>query len=100
MQNRIQANDYQLIVKLIKGIKLAYGKMVLAIVFVFLSLGLKAQDVDSLRAKILQCFNESKFVEVIDYTEQALQLYEQADDKYNMAGCYNTIAGAYMRRGR
>lgn len=49
---------------------------------------------------ILQCFNESRFVEVIDYSEQALRLYEQAGDKYNVAGCYNTIAGAYMRMGQ
>lgn len=75
-------------------------KFFLAIVLFCLSFGLKAQEVDSLRAKILQCFNESRFVEVIDYSEQALQLYEQADDKYNMAGCYNTIAGAYMRLGQ
>ena len=32
--------------------------------------------------------------------KHALQLYEQADDKYNVAGCYNTIAGAYMRMGQ
>ena len=70
------------------------------IILACLALGLKAQDVDSLRAKILQCFNESRFVEVIDYSKQALQLYEQADDKYNVAGCYNTIAGAYMRMGQ
>ena len=81
-------------------VKMACKKVVPAIVLVCLSLGLNAQDVDSLRAKILQCFNESRFVEVIDYTEQALQLYEQAGDKYNVAGCYNTIAGAYMRMGQ
>ena len=75
-------------------------KTILAVVFACLSLGLKAQDVDSLRARILQCFNESRFVEVIDYTRQALALYEQAGDKYNVAGCYNTIAGAYMRMGQ
>ena len=70
------------------------------IILVCLAIGVKAQDADSLRAKILQCFNESRFVEVIDYSKQALQLYEQADDKYNVAGCYNTIAGAYMRMGQ
>ena len=75
-------------------------KIFLAIVVFCLSFGLKAQEVDSLRAKIMQCFNESRFVEVIDYSEQALQFYEQADDKYNMAGCYNTMAGAYMRMGQ
>lgn len=75
-------------------------RVFLAIVLAILAVGLKAQDVDSLRAMILQCFNESRFVEVIDYTEQALVLYEQAGDKYNMAGCYNTIAGAYMRMGQ
>ena len=69
------------------------------IILACLAIGLKAQNADSLRAKILQCFNESRFVEVIDYSKQALQLYEQADDKYNVAGCYNTIAGAYMRMG-
>ncbi|MBR4838187.1 MAG: tetratricopeptide repeat-containing sensor histidine kinase [Bacteroidales bacterium] len=77
-----------------------HKNIVLAIVVLCLSFCLKAQDVDSLRVKILQCFNESRFVEVIDYTKQALQLYEQADDKYNVAGCYNTIAGAYMRLGQ
>ena len=77
-----------------------YKKILIAIVIFCLSLGVKAQEVDSLRAKILKCFNESRFVEVIDYTEQALQLYEQAGDKYNVAGCYNTIAGAYMRIGQ
>lgn len=61
------------------------------IVLACLAIGLNAQDAYSLRAKILQCFNESRFVEVIDYSKQALQLYEQADDKYNVAGCYNTI---------
>ena len=70
------------------------------IILACLAIGLKAQNADSLRAKILQCFNESRFVEVIDYCTQALQLYEQADDKYNVAGCYNTIAGAYMRMGQ
>ncbi|MBQ4398061.1 MAG: tetratricopeptide repeat protein [Bacteroidales bacterium] len=70
------------------------------IILACLAIGLKAQDADSLRAMILQCFNESRFVEVIDYSKQALQLYEQADDKYNVAGCYNTIAGAYMRMGQ
>ena len=29
-----------------------------------------------------------------------MELYEQAGDKYNVAGCYNTIAGAYMRMGQ
>lgn len=77
-----------------------FTKLFISIAFVFLSLSMKAQEVDSLRSKILQCFNESRFVEVIDYTEQALMLYEQAGDKYNMAGCYNTIAGAYMRLGQ
>ena len=70
------------------------------IILACLIIGVKAQDADSLRAKILQCFNESRFVEVIDYSKQALQLYEQAGDKYNVAGCYNTIAGAYMRMGQ
>ena len=82
------------------GGKMIYKKIFISIVIVCLSLGLKAQEVDSLRVKILQCFNESRFVEVIEYSEQALQLYEQADDKYNMSGCYNTIAGAYMRLGQ
>ena len=77
-----------------------YKKILIAIVIFCLSLGVKAQEVDSLRAIILQCFDESRFVEVIKYTEQALQLYEQAGDKYNVAGCYNTIAGAYMRIGQ
>lgn len=77
-----------------------HKNIVLAIVILCFSFCLKAQEADSLRAKILQCFNESRFVEVIDYTKQALQLYEQADDKYNVAGCYNTIAGAYMRLGQ
>ena len=70
------------------------------IILACLAIGVKAQNADSLRAKILQCFNESRFVEVIDYSKQALQLYEQVDDKYNVAGCYNTIAGAYMRMGQ
>lgn len=77
-----------------------HKNIVLAIVILCFSFVLKAQEADSLRAKILQCFNESRFVEVIDYTKQALHLYEQADDKYNVAGCYNTIAGAYMRLGQ
>lgn len=85
---------------LLGGVKMSYKKIFIAIVVFSLSLGVKAQEVDSLRAKILKCFNESRFVEVIDYTEQALQLYEQAGDKYNVAGCYNTIAGAYMRLGQ
>ena len=70
------------------------------IILACLAIGMKAQDADSLRAKILQCFNESRFVEVIDYSKQAMQIYEQANDKYNVAGCYNTIAGAYMRMGQ
>ena len=74
-------------------------RLFFTIILACLAIGLKAQNADSLRAKILQCFNESRFVEVIDYSKQALQLYEQADDKYNVAGCYNTIAGAYMRMG-
>ncbi len=85
---------------LLGRVKMSYKKIFIAIVVFSLSLGVKAQEVDSLRAKILKCFNESRFVEVIDYTEQALQLYEQAGDKYNVAGCYNTIAGAYMRLGQ
>lgn len=85
---------------LLGEVKMSYKKIFIAIVVFSLSLGVKAQEVDSLRAKILKCFNESRFVEVIDYTEQALQLYEQAGDKYNVAGCYNTIAGAYMRMGQ
>jgi len=72
----------------------------LSFVIVCFSLGLKAQDADSLRAKILQCFDESRFVEVIEYTKQALPLYEEAGDLYNVAGCYNTIAGACMRLGQ
>ena len=75
-------------------------RVLFAVVFACLAFGVKAQDADSLRAMILQCFNESRFVEVIDYSEQALRLYEQAGDKYNVAGCYNTIAGAYMRMCR
>ncbi len=100
MQKQIQIINYRLVKMLWDGVKSANGKMVLAIILACLTLGLKAQDVDSLRAKILQCFNESRFVEVIDYSEQALALYEQAGDKYNKAGCYNTIAGAYMRMGQ
>ena len=91
---------FQSIVSLHGEVRITCEKLVLAIVLVCLSHGLEAQDVDSLRTMILQCFNESRFVEVIDYTRQALALYEQADDKYNMAGCYNTIAGAYMRMGQ
>lgn len=72
---------------------------IFAMIFVCLSLCLRAQEADSLRIKILQCFNESRFVEVIDYSRQALAIYESEGDLYNMAGCYNTIAGAYMRLG-
>ena len=100
IRNYIKLIGFQPVPILQSKVRMVCGKLVLAIVLAGLSLGLKAQDVDSLRAKILQCFNESKFVEVIDYTEQALQLYEQAGDKYNVAGCYNTIAGAYMRMGQ
>lgn len=96
MQKSLQTIDNQLITKLLGG-----GKMrILTIIFVCLSMCLRAQDADSLRVKILQCFNESRFVEVIDYSKQALAIYESEDDKYNMAGCYNTIAGAYMRLGQ
>ena len=73
------------------------------IAFVFLTLGLchgGEQNADSLRAKILQCFDESRFVEVVAYTEQALALYEQEGALYNVAGCYNTLGGAYMRLGQ
>lgn len=80
-------------------VNMLYKKIVIAIVALSISFGVRAREVDSLRVKILQCFNESRFVEVIDYTEKALQLYEQDGDKYNVAGCYNTIAGAYMRMG-
>lgn len=72
---------------------------IFAMIFVCLSLCLRAQEADSLRIKILQCFNESRFVEVIDYSRQALAIYESEGNLYNMAGCYNTIAGAYMRLG-
>ncbi len=72
----------------------------MTVIAVLFSLMLKAQDADSLRAKILQCFDESRFVEVIEYTKQALPLYEEAGDLYNVAGCYNTIAGACMRLGQ
>ena len=73
---------------------------IFTLIFVCLSFCLRAQDADSLRVKILECFNESRFVEVIDYSRQALAIYESEGDLYNMAGCYNTIAGAYMRLGQ
>ena len=40
-------------------------RLFFTIILACLAIGLKAQNADSLRAKILQCFNESRFTTTV-----------------------------------
>ena len=44
-----------------------------------------------LKTLIFWHFDRSEMVEVISYSNKALEQYSQKEDLFNMAGCYNTL---------
>jgi len=53
-----------------------------------------------LKTLIFWHFDRAEMVEVIDYSNKAIEIYRQRADLFNLAGCYNTIGVAYQRMGR
>ena len=53
-----------------------------------------------LKTLIFWHFDRSEMVEVISYSNKALEQYSQKEDLFNMAGCYNTLGVAYQRTGQ
>lgn len=53
-----------------------------------------------LKTLIFWHFDRSEMVEVINYSNKAVEQYRQREDLFNMAGCYNTLGVAYQRMGQ
>ena len=53
-----------------------------------------------LKTLIFWHFDHAEMVEVISYSQKAIEQYQQRDDFFNMAGCYNTLGVAYQRLGQ
>lgn len=53
-----------------------------------------------LKTLIFWHFDRSEMVEVINYSNKAVEQYRQREDLFNMAGCYNTLGVAYQRTGQ
>ena len=63
----------------------------------------RAQDnneLDDLKARIYHHYDKSEFEEVVRLGMEALAVYEDEDNLYDMAGCYNLLGNAYQRMGR
>lgn len=61
-----------------------------------------AQEPDSLSLKdrIFYHYDRSEFAEVVQCCEEALAVYKDTDDLFEMAGCYNILGITYQRMGR
>ena len=60
---------------------------------------------DEINGKLLKTmiyfhFDRVELSEVINYAQRSIGFYEQIEDWYNLAGCYNTIGVAYQRMGK
>lgn len=53
-----------------------------------------------LKKLILWHYDHTEMVEVISYSNKAIERYRQHDDLFNLAGCYNTLGVAYQRMGQ
>ena len=45
-------------------------------------------------------FDRAEMSEVINYAQRSIPFYEQREDLFDLAGCYNTMGVAYQRMGR
>ena len=55
---------------------------------------LEAMNGKLLKTLIFWHFDRSEMMEVISYTNKAIEQYSQKEDFFNMAGCYNTLGVA------
>lgn len=53
-----------------------------------------------LKTLIFWHFDRAEMVEVVNYSNKAIERYRQQDDLFDMAGCYNTLGVAYQRMGQ
>lgn len=53
-----------------------------------------------LKTLVFWHYDRTEMIEVISYSNKALELYRQKGDLFNMAGCYNTLGVAYQRLGQ
>ena len=53
-----------------------------------------------LKKLIFWHFDHAEMMEVISYSNKAIERYRQQDDLFNMAGCYNTLGVAHQRVGQ
>ena len=61
--------------------------------------------VDEINGKLLKTmiyfhYDRAEMSEAINYAQRSIVFYEQKEDWYNLAGCYNTIGVAYQRMGK
>ena len=61
---------------------------------------LEAMNGKLLKTLIFWHFDRSEMMEVISYTNKAIEQYSLKEDLFNMAGCYNTLGVAYQRMGQ
>ena len=45
-------------------------------------------------------YDRAEMSEVISYAQRSITFYEQREDWFDLAGCYNTLGVAYQRMGR
>lgn len=53
-----------------------------------------------LKTLIFWHFDRAEMVEVVNYSNKAIERYRQQEDLFDMAGCYNTLGVAYQRMGQ
>ena len=60
---------------------------------------------DEMNGKLLKTliyfhFDRAEMPELINYAQRSIPIYEQKEDWFDLAGCYNTLGVAYQRMGK
>ena len=60
---------------------------------------------DEMNGKLLKTliyfhFDRAEMPELINYAQKSIPIYEQKEDWFDLAGCYNTLGVAYQRMGK
>jgi signal transduction histidine kinase len=74
-------------------------KAVFLFLFLICATAAFSQPADSLMSVIFDHYDKGEYVEVINYSQKAISFFEEQDDLFNLAGCYNMLGTAYQRTG-
>lgn len=66
------------------------------------TMGTSTEEINGrlLKTMIYFHYDRAEMSEAINYAQRSIVFYEQREDWYNLAGCYNTLGVAYQRMGK